>query len=193
MRPAISLFAALILLSSIAVGQQEPKVLSLDDLRELNDQLVALDEYLDNLFIYDEQRSAFEDAANKHAGQKVRLVVTVSHVTREKVLSEGMHQRLAKSHFIGVPRVPKIVFVNQAQLQQIAQLPRETIGRIEDWGDGPMSLNVGDVVDVEVAKRLRKGAQLAVVGEMVRVVVVGGRKGVLGFVIRDPQVEVLKQ
>lgn len=129
-------------------AEESKKPLTFDDLMRMNNRLIELDEFLDNEFIYNEKLSELLKEVETSKGWPVWLSFRVEKVSTSKVSI----------------RVPTPRAIGRALL-----LKFKSEGKEEPIGQTQYSylyLNVGELVEPALAKRLRKGDQVVVSGQL---------------------------
>ena len=157
----IMLFAALL-------AQAENAELTDEDLQEINAQFVAAHKFDDNDFAYKEKIDEAVESGGKLKKRRVRLVAEVDYVTESMVKVnffpevDGRRQPVAVIRPIRDPNTE----VEFARSNRRGVVPSGS----SSAGSKSGNIEIGEMVPIELAKTLRQGDHIALIGEVREIV-----------------------
>lgn len=189
----MALLVLAVFASWTASAAEPPKTLDISGLQRLGREFAELDQFRDNVFLYDEKRTQLARKLDeKYDGAAVCLSVQVLRVERQRVVCNlqprdmpDEKNRLDKTvppAVVHDSSFPYVVVESedfrfkdpQATTVEVGTLFGDDLaGRPEVVDERRLALKIGPLLELALAKRLRRGDRLELRGRVDRIVLVG--------------------
>ena len=129
------------------------------ELAGFNRRVVALDEFRDNEFIYQEKLAAVEKDLEQNIDRKVKLLVSVKSVSKTAV-SVVFFTNVDPKH----QRLPVVWLVSDTEYEKLSVADKSYVGRGRSKFFG--TIKIGGPMPIDLAKTLRREDRLVIEGTL---------------------------
>jgi len=177
----ITAFLLVFMLIAPLNGAEPGEALTIGDLVAIHEKVAEANEYWDNEFIFEETVADALNEAEEYKGRPVKLVMVVVRVTMDHVVVEAFprpdrrasreseRQTGRRASLFSPPQLVMLARHNVDEQAQDAGL-EVTVGFTSPHNPAQVMLNITSVVPLELAKTLRNGDNLEVIGKLADVV-----------------------
>ncbi len=156
--PAATLILTLVLTSSLAA--QAPKRITIDHLKSLSIATMKVRDYFDNVHLYHEAARQVCEYTEKLTGTELAWEVMVVRVTKTEVIYRV--ESAAGTQLAILPGPDACLPCSQHQTHRLFAGPYTT--QLTNILSAPKTLRIGSTIDYEIARHLRKGDTITLVG-----------------------------